>query len=292
MLKSEDLKKIRGIEISTRRLLDDLMSGGYRSSFKGQGVQFSEHRVYVPGDDIRHIDWKVSARTREPLVKKFEEERELSVLLVVDASASLSFGSSNRTKGEVSSEMAGMLAYAAAMAGDKVGLLLFSESVEKVIPLKKGKLHVSRILKEVMEYQPKFRRTRLADALDMAGRVMKHRGIIILVSDFIDDGYELSLRRLARRHDVVAIQVADRLESRVPAMGFLSVRDLESGEESMVQSESYAFRRWLEEFHQSHDTDTQSAWKSGRVEALRVESSDDPADLLSKFFSARARRRR
>jgi uncharacterized protein (DUF58 family) len=292
MLASDQIRKIRAIEFSTRRLLDDLMSGGYRSSFKGQGVQFSEHRVYVPGDDIRHIDWKVSARTREPLVKKFEEERELSVLLVVDASASLAFGSREKLKSETAAEIAGMLAYAAAMSGDKTGMLLFSEQVEKVLPLKKGKIHVSRILRELFEHRPRGRKTCLADALEMAGRVMKHKGIVVVVSDFIDEEYDISLRRLARRHDVVAIHVSDRLETGMPKSGLLKVVDPEGGGTQVIDPGSYLFQRWLQDFHQAHRTDTESAWKAGNVESLRIDTLQDPADLLVKFFNARTRRRR
>ncbi|MBU6376387.1 MAG: DUF58 domain-containing protein [Bdellovibrionales bacterium] len=292
MLGSEQIRRIRAIEFTTRRLLDDLMSGGYRSSFKGQGVQFSEHRVYVPGDDVRHIDWKVSARTRDPLVKKYEEERELSVLLVVDASASLSFGSVKQTKAEVAADMAGMLAYAAAMNGDKVGLILFSNAVERIVPLKKGKAHVSRILSEIIEHRPKANKTNLREALDVAGRVMKHRGIVILLSDFIDQDYDVSLRRLARRHDVIAIHVSDKLESSVPATGFLRVLDPESGHEQVILTGSYLFNRWLGEFHKGHQTDTETAWRAGRVESLQIDTSSDPVDLLVRFFSARSRRRR
>ncbi|NDD92715.1 DUF58 domain-containing protein [bacterium] len=292
MLGSDQIRRIRSIEFSTRRLLDDLMSGGYRSSFKGQGVQFSEHRVYVPGDDVRHIDWKVSARTREPLVKKYEEERELSVLLVVDASASLFFGSSERMKAEIAAETAGMLAYAAAMNGDKVGLILFSDGVERIVPLRKGKAHVSRILTEIMEYRPKTKKTRISDALDVAGRVMKHRGIVVLLSDFIDEEYDISLRRLARRHDVIAVHVSDKLEAAVPNAGFLRVIDPESGVEQVIQPGNYSFSKWLSEFHKGHQTDTESAWRAGRVDSLRIDTIEDPADLLVRFFASRARRRR
>lgn len=292
MLNSEQLKKIRSIEFSTRRLLDDLMSGGFRSSFKGQGVQFSEHRVYVPGDDIRHIDWKVSARTREPLVKKFEEERELSVLLVVDGSASLGLGSNEKTKSEIAIETAGMLAYSAAMSGDKVGLVVFSEVVEKVIPLKKGKTHVSRILAELMESRKRKPGTDISQALETASRLMKHRGIIIIVSDFIDDDYEVSLRRLARRHDVIAIHVYDRIERAFPKIGFLQMIDAESQDAHVVNTKSYLFSRWIEDFNLAHQTDTQSAWKAGKVDSLQVQTADDPSDLLVRFFNSRLRRRR
>ena len=213
---NDGIKKIRQLELTTRRLMDEVMSGAYRSSFKGQGVQFSKHRIYVPGDDVRHIDWKVSARTRDTLVKKFEEERELTVLVVVDVSGSQSFGSKERLKVDAATEIAGMLAFAASMGGDKVGMVLFSSEVEKILPPKKGKAHVSRLLKELMGFTPKSAGTDLGVGLDAAGRVMKHKGIIVVVSDFLAEGYETSLRRLARRHDVVAIQVQDHAEKSWP----------------------------------------------------------------------------
>lgn len=289
---SEGIKKIRQLELTTRRLLDEAMSGAYRSSFKGQGVQFSEHRIYVPGDDVRHIDWKVSARTRDTLVKKYEEERELTVLLVVDTSASQSFGSGSRLKSDASSEVAGMLAFAAAFGGDKVGMVLFSGGVERILPPRKGKAHVSRLLKDLMSHRPSSPRTNLAAALDAAGRVMKHKGIIVVVSDFLADGYDLALRRLARRHDVVAIQVRDELERSWPAVGFLKVVDPETGAAHVVDPGSYLFKKWIADFHATHATDRDTALRSGKADHLVVTAAEDMADALVRFFNARARRRR
>lgn len=288
---SEGIKKIRQLELTTRRLLDDVMTGGYRSSFKGQGVQFSEHRIYVPGDDVRHIDWKVSARTRDTLVKKFEEEREMNVLLVVDTSASLGFGSQTRLKSDAATEIAGMLAFAAALSGDKVGLVLFSSEVEKILPPKKGKAHVSRLLKDLMWHSPKSKDTQLSIALDAAGRVMKHKGIVVVVSDFLAEGYDLSLRRLARRHDVVAIQVQDVLEKEWPPVGFLQIIDPEKGTERTIDTGSYLFRRWVTDFMAVHSTDRDTAFKSSKADHLIVEAADDMADALVKFFRARSKRR-
>lgn len=289
---NDGIKKIRQLELTTRRLMDEVMSGAYRSSFKGQGVQFSEHRIYVPGDDVRHIDWKVSARTRDTLVKKFEEERELTVLVVVDVSGSQSFGSKERLKVEAATEIAGMLAFAASMGGDKVGMVLFSSEVEKILPPKKGKAHVSRLLKELMGFSPKSPGTDLGVGLDAAGRVMKHKGIIVVVSDFLAEGYETSLRRLARRHDVVAIQVQDPAEKSWPSIGFLNVVDPETGASHIVDPGSYQFKKWLADFHAIHHTDRDTAMKSGRTDHLVVSTADDMADALVKFFNSRARRRR
>ena len=214
MLPDELIKKVRLIEITTRKMVDDVMSGSYRSSFKGQGVQFSEHRVYQPGDDVRHIDWKVSARSREPLLKKYEEERELTVFLVVDVSGSESFGSDRKLKSQIAAEIAGMLAYAAVHTGDKVGVLLFGGRVEKIIPPKKGKQHILRVIRDILTYQHRTRGTDLKGALDAAGRIMKHSGVVFVISDFMAENYDISLKRLARRHDVVAVSIARRARAR------------------------------------------------------------------------------
>lgn len=292
MLAEELLKKVRRIEITTRRVVDDVMSGQFRTHFKGQGVQFSEHRQYVPGDDVRHIDWKVSARTRDPLIKKFEEERELSVLLVVDVSGSTDFGSAARIKRDVVAELGGMLAYAAVRTGDKVGALLFAGEVEEIIPPAKGRKHVLRIVRRLLEHAPRTRGTALADALDAAGRAMKHGGIVFVVSDFLAEGYERSLKRLARRHDVVAIRVADPRERAVPDVGRLLLADPETGEERLVDTGSYAFRKWVEEFLKSDQARARQSLQGGRVESLQVSTQEDYGEALVRFFNARSRRRR
>jgi uncharacterized protein (DUF58 family) len=292
MLSEELLKKVRRIEITTRRVVDDVMSGQFRTHFKGQGVQFSEHRQYVPGDDVRHIDWKVSARTRDPLIKKFEEERELSVLLVVDVSGSTDFGSAARIKRDVVAELGGMLAYAAVRTGDKVGALLFAGEVEEIIPPAKGRKHVLRIVRRLLEHAPRTRGTALADALDAAGRAMKHGGIVFVVSDFLAEGYERALKRLARRHDVVAIRVADPRERSVPDVGRLLFFDPETGEERLVDTGSYGFRKWVEEFLKSDEARARHSLQGGRVESLQVSTQEDYGEALVRFFSARSRRRR
>src|SRR6478672_9943959 len=185
MLSEELRKKVRLIEIQNRKVIDNVLTGQYRSHFKVHGVQFSEHRLYVPGDDIRHINWNVSARTRDPLVKKFEEERELSVFLVVDLSKSESFSSSTKLKSEVAAEIAGMLAYAASHTGDKVGVMLFAGEVEKIIRPKKGRQHILRIIRDMLAYRSTTKGTDLAGALDGAGRIMKHAGVVFVLSDFL-----------------------------------------------------------------------------------------------------------
>lgn len=292
MLSEELLKKVRLIEIATRRQVDDVMSGQYRSHFKGHGVQFSEHRVYVPGDDVRHIDWKVSARSREPLTKKYEEERELTMLLVVDVSASGWFGSTRKLKSEVAAEIGGMLAYAATHTGDKVGVMLFAGEVEKIVPPKKGRPHVQRIIRDLLSHQPKSRGTNLAAALESASRIMKHSGIVFVISDFIAEDYDIQLKRLGRKHDVVAVQVGDVREKKVPELGYALMVDPESGQERWVDTGSYAFKKWLAEFQTAHETDFKTALKGGRVEQLSISTQEDYGEAVVRFFRARGRKRR
>lgn len=292
MLPEELLRKVRLIEITTRKMVDDVMSGQYRSHFKGHGVQFSDHRQYVPGDDVRHIDWKASARSREPLIKKFEEERELTVLLLVDVSASEGFGSSRKLKGEVAAEVAGMLAYAASHTGDKVGVVLFGGEIEQIIPPKKGRQHILRIIRDLLSHRPRTRGTDLAGALERAGRVLKHSGVVFILSDFLAEDYELQLKRLARRHDVVAVSIGDPREAEIPSLGQILLMDPETGEERLVDTGSYAFKKWLKEFQVARAADLGTALKGGRIENLKIQTKDDYGEAVVRFFQARSRRRR
>lgn len=291
MLSDELLKKVRRIELTTRKMVDDAMSGQYRSHFKGHGVQFSEHRVYTPGDDVRHIDWKVSARSREPLLKKYEEERELNVFLVVDVSGSEGFGSSRKLKSEVVAEVGGMLAYAATLTGDKVGALLFAGEVEKTIRPKKGRQHVLRIVHDLLTHKPKSQGTQLSDALESADRLMKHAGIVFVISDFLTDGYELSLKKLAIRHDVIVIQVGDDRETQVPPAGIYLFRDPESGQEAMVDTASFQFKKWLKEQDTVRQKRLLDTIRSSRAELLRLKTGEDYPEAVVKFFRTRTRRR-
>ncbi len=290
-LPEELLKKVRHIEVTTRKLVNDAMSGQYRTRFKGHGMQFSEHRLYVPGDDVRHIDWKVTARTRDPLIKKYEEERELAVLLVVDVSGSEGFGSTARLKSEVAAEIGGMVAYAATHSGDKVGALLFSDTVEKVVPVRKGRQHVLRLIRDLLSYRPKGKGTDLGGALEAAGRIMKHQGIVFVLSDFIAGDYSTALKRLARRHDVIAVRIADERETEVPDVGRMLVLDPETGQERWLDTGSYQFKKWLNEFKKKHETETDAALKGGRVEQLKIMTKEDYGEAVVRFFRARKRRR-
>src|SRR6185369_8393965 len=242
MIPREILKKIRQIEIRTSRLVTESLAGAYHSVFKGQGMNFDEVREYQPGDEVRTIDWNVTARMNHPFIKKFVEERELTLMLVVDVSGSGLFGSRDQSKRELAAEIASVLAFSAIRNNDKVGLLLFTDEVEKFIPPRKGRGHVLRVIREVLFFEPKRRGTDLVNALEFMGRVLPHRSIAVVISDFLMPGQDArpdtgalprpvqtALRMANRRHDVVAVQITDRYETELPALGRLTLEDAETG---------------------------------------------------------------
>ncbi len=290
MLSEEVRRKVRLIEFTTRKMVDDALSGSYKSRFKGQGVQFSEHRLYMAGDDVRHIDWKVSARSRDPVIKKFEEERELNVLILVDVSGSKRFGSHAKLKSEVAAEIAGLLSYAAVHTGDKVGLLLFSEKVEKILPPKKGRSHIQRIINEVLSFEPKYQGTKLSLAFDSANRILKHSGVIFILSDFLDKDYEISLKRLAKKHDVTALTITDPREHNLPNVGSLTFWDAEAGAEVFVDTGSFRFRQWFEEMTKGRAQNFTASMKNSGVDQLTVSSHENYIDLVVKFFQKKLKR--
>jgi uncharacterized protein (DUF58 family) len=292
MLSEELLQKVRLIEIKTRRAVDEVISGQYKSHFKGHGVQFSEHRLYVPGDDVRHINWNVSARTKEPLVKKFDEERELTVFLVVDISGSETFGSSTKLKSEIAAEIGGMLAYAACHTGDKVGLLIFAGEVELIIPPKKGRQHILRIIRELLAHTSRSKGTNLLGALEATGRIMKHSGIVFVISDFMTDNYEVALRRLSKKHDIVAVSIGDERETEIPDIGQILLFNPETEEEQLVDTSSHAFKKWFTSYQKQFESKTKAAFKSSRVETLKVLTKEDYGEAVVRFFRARSRKRR
>lgn len=239
----ELLKKVRKIEIKTRRLSDHIFSGEYHSSFKGRGMTFSEVRQYQFGDDIRSIDWNVTARYNEPYVKVFEEERELTMMLVVDISGSEFFGTTQQFKRDILTEISATLAFSAIQNNDKVGLLLFSDEIELFIPPKKGKTHVLRIIRELIEFKPKSKKTDLTQALKYLSNVMKKKAIVFILSDFIDTGYDNALKIVGKKHDVTGIRVYDKLETELPKLGMVPMRDAESGEIILVNTNSKGVRK-------------------------------------------------
>ncbi|WP_394420334.1 DUF58 domain-containing protein [Tenacibaculum mesophilum] len=238
----ELLKKVRKIEIKTRRLSNHIFGGEYHSTFKGRGMTFSEVRQYQYGDDIRAIDWNVTARYNEPYVKVFEEERELTMMLMVDVSGSEFFGTSEQFKKDTVTEIAATLAFSAIQNNDKVGLLLFSDQVELYIPPKKGKSHVLRIIRELIEFQPKSKQTNISEALKFLSNIMKKKAIVFILSDFMDDDYERTLKIVGNKHDVTGIRVYDKHDVEIPNLGMVQMLDAETGKTQLVNTNSKAVR--------------------------------------------------
>ncbi len=242
----ELLKKVRKIEIKTRRLSDHVFGGEYHSTFKGRGMTFSEVRQYQFGDDVRNIDWNVTARYNEPYIKVFEEERELTMMLMVDVSASKLFGTKNSFKDEMATEIAATLAFSATQNNDKIGLILFTDQIELYIPPKKGRFHVLRIIRELLEFKPKSKQTNLDEALKFLSNVMKKKAIVFLLSDFISEDYKQTLKIVSNKHDITGIRIYDQHEETIPNLGLVQMIDEESGELMLVDTSSkqtrYALR--------------------------------------------------
>ncbi|MFC5047639.1 DUF58 domain-containing protein [Aquimarina hainanensis] len=239
----ELLKKVRKIEIKTRRLSDHIFGGEYHSTFKGRGMTFSEVRQYQFGDDVRNIDWNVTARYNEPYVKVFEEERELTMMLMVDASGSQLFGTKQQFKKEIITEIAATLAFSATQNNDKIGLILFTDEIELFIPPKKGRSHVLRIIRELLEFEPKSKQTNITEALKFLSSVMKKKAIVFMLSDFIADEYQQTLKIVGKRHDVTGIRVYDQREEEIPNLGLVQMEDEETGESVLVNTSSKKVRR-------------------------------------------------
>ncbi|MBM6500414.1 DUF58 domain-containing protein [Flavobacterium macrobrachii] len=270
------LKKVRKIEIKTRRLSDHIFSGEYHTSFKGRGMTFSEVRQYQFGDDIRAIDWNVTARYNEPYVKVFEEERELTMMLMVDISGSENFGTKNQLKSEIVTEIAATMAFSATQNNDKIGLILFSDDIELYIPPKKGKSHVLRIIRELIEFQPKSKKTDLSQALKFLSATQKKKAIVFLISDFmVDDDYEKTLKIAGKKHDVTGIRVYDQREEKMPNVGVIEVEDAESGKIITIDTTSKKARiEYEKNYHEkvNYFKDIFSKCGSGTV-STRVDES-------------------
>jgi uncharacterized protein (DUF58 family) len=271
----ELLKKVRKIEIKTRRLSDHIFGGEYHSTFKGRGMTFSEVRQYQFGDDVRNIDWNVTARYNEPYVKVFEEERELTMMLMADVSGSKLFGTAYQFKNEIVTEIAATLAFSATQNNDKIGLILFSDEVELYIPPKKGRSHVLRIIRELIEFEPKSKLTNVAEALKFLSNVMKKKAIVFVLSDFIADDYQHTLKIASGRHDVTGIRVYDKHEAEIPNLGMVQMLDEETGESVLVNTSSKKVRRNYAKYYQEKvDYYKESFTKSGAgVMDCRVDES-------------------
>ena len=290
MIPREVLKQVRRVEIATRGLVNDVFSGEYHSVFKGLGMSFAEVREYQYGDDIRNIDWNVTARAGAPFVKVFEEERELTVVLLVDVSGSGDFGTGGRMKEEVAAEICAILAFSAIRNNDKVGLILFSDRIEKFVPPRKGRRHVLRVLRELIYTRAAGRRTDIGAALEYLARVISRRAVVFVVSDFLAAGHERALAVAARRHDLVAIRIGDRREAELPDIGFVDFEDAESGERVTVNLSDQVFRHTFAADAQAAGEARTQLFRRTGVDVVEVSADRPYIERLMRFFRERARR--
>ena len=282
------LKKVRQIEIKTRGLSNNIFAGQYHSAFKGRGMAFSEVREYQFGDDIRDIDWNVTARLHKHFVKVFEEERELTVMLLIDVSGSRDFGSVNVMKKEVITEIAATLAFSAIQNNDKIGVVFFSDKIEKFIPPQKGKKHILYVIRELIDFQPDKKQTNIAQALKYLINAIKKRCTAFLISDFIDkDGFKDALTIANRKHDVVAIQVYDRRETELPAVGLMKIKDAETGQERWIDSSSARVRAAYKEWWDRRQAAMSDSFKKCRVDSVSIRTEDDYVKALIALFDKR-----
>ncbi len=285
---NELLKRVRRIEIKTRKLTDNVFAGEYHSAFKGRGMSFSEVREYQLGDDVRDIDWNVTARMNRPYVKVFEEERELTLMLLIDLSASQTFGTKERTQRELAAEIAATLAFSALQNNDKVGVLFFTDRVEKFIPPQKGKKHVLYIIRELLNFEPAGKGTDIGGALEYLVRILPKRSIAFVLSDFLTDGdYERPLCVAARKHDVVALQVYDRLLAQLPDVGLLRVTDAETGQERYVDTSSRAVRNSQQKWWSEQQTALQQLFRRSKVRFTSIATHADYVRPLISLFAQR-----
>ncbi|HQU57742.1 MAG TPA: DUF58 domain-containing protein [Saprospiraceae bacterium] len=285
---SELLKKVRKIEIKTKGLSKHLFSGEYHSAFKGRGMSFSEVRDYQFGDDVRNIDWNVTARTGNPHVKIFEEERELTVMLLIDMSQSSFFGTAHQLKNEIMTEICAVLAFSAINNNDKVGVLFFSNKAEKFIPPQKGRQHILRIIRELIDFEPEGRGTDIGLTLQYFNNMIKKRSICFILSDFLSMGYESPLRIAARRHDVVGINIIDPREEGLPDVGLIRAHDAESGEIRWIDTSSKRLREDYARWHQEHLAYFVSTFRKTGAGAVNIRTDESYVNALLKFFQQRS----
>lgn len=290
MLTKELLKQVRQIEIRTKGLVNQVFSGEYHSVFKGRGMEFSEVREYQFGDDIRNIDWNVTARFGHPYIKVFEEERELTVILMVDLSGSLMFGSVSKTKQRIAAELSAILAFSALKNNDKVGLILFTDKIEKFVPPRKGRKHVLRIIREVLSFEPEGKATNLRGALEYMNNTIKKRSIAFLISDFMDEGYEKILRIVGRKHDLVGIVLDDRREKEIPNIGLVKLSDAETGEERWIDTSSDRVRRQMQIYIKEKEKIRKSVFITSRLDSVEVTTGSNYIQPLVQFFRRREKR--
>ncbi len=290
MIPAEVMQKIRRIQIRTSHMVNEILAGAYHSVFKGQGMEFDRVREYVPGDDIRMIDWNVTARTGEPHVKVLEEERELTVMLLVDVSGSGRFGSVSRFKNELAAELCAVLAFSAIKNNDKVGLIMFTDEVELYVPPDKGSRHVLRVIREVLYYEPKGVKTNIPEALHFLNGVARRHAVAFLVSDFMEADHESALRIANRRHDVIAVTVTDPREEELPNVGLVHVRDAETGREVLVDSSDARVRKAYADAAVKRAFERDEIFRRTRVDSIHVRTDRDYIDEIYRFFRRREMR--
>ncbi|HON10922.1 MAG TPA: DUF58 domain-containing protein [Chitinispirillaceae bacterium] len=289
MIPKEVLQKIRRIEIKTKRVVDSILSGEYHSAFKGKGMEFLEVRCYTEGDDIRNIDWNVTARMGEPYVKKHVEERELTVMLMVDASASGSFGTVNKFKGETAVELCALLAFSAIKNNDRVGLIIFTSGVELFIPPKKGKNHVLHVIRQLLYFKPSQRGTNISEAVKFLNRVQTKRAVVFLVSDFFSPPFDAAVRIAARKHDLIAVKITDPRENIFPDVGLIELEDAESGNTILVDSGSRKFREFYNREMQKKTEEISSLFRTTGIDEIKVSTETEYVEPLVRFFKKRER---
>ncbi len=290
MLTKELLKQVRQIEIRTKGLVNHLFSGEYHSVFKGRGMEFSEVREYQYGDDVRNIDWNVTARFGHPFIKVFEEERELTVMLMVDISGSLMFGSVSKTKQRVAAELSAILAFSALKNNDKVGLILFTDKIEKFVPPRKGNIHVLRIIREVLSFEPEGNATDIKAALEFMNNAIKKRSIIFLLSDFLDEDYEEILRVVSKKNDLIGVVLDDRRENEIPPIGLIKFTDAETGEERWIDTSNKRVRRVMKEARREAIAKRNTMFLTSKLDRIHVQTGVDYIKPLVQFFRMREKR--
>ena len=290
MIPKEIIKKIRRIQITTNRMVSDVFAGEYLSVFKGRGMEFNEVREYQPGDEVRDIDWNVTARMGRPFIKKFVEERELTVMLVVDASGSSQFGSRKCFKSELAAELCAVLAFSAIRNKDKVGLIVFTDRIEKFVPPAKGSRHVLRVIREILYFKPRGKKTDISLALEYLNKVTRRSTVSFLVSDFKGADFKQTLKIAARRHDLIAVMISDPREREFPGVGLVRLEDAETGEEIMVDSSDPDFRRNYETLNREEEEKTLRLFRGSSVDCIRISTSRPYETALLRFFRQRERR--
>ena len=290
MIPAEILKKVRLIEIKTRHIVNNIFGGEYHSAFKGMGMEFAEVREYYPGDDIRAIDWNVTARTGKPFIKKYDEERELTVMLIVDVSASGFFGTGESLKSDIMIELASILSFSAIKNNDKVGLLLFSDKIEEFIPPKKGKSHVLRVIREMIYHKAKDRKTDISIALEHIQKVLKRKSIIFLLSDFWDDSYQQTMKLINKKHDLINIQILDKAEIVIPKLGMVKFHDAETQKSAWIDTNNKQVQNISTKYIQNKNKVIKEFCKKNIIDFISIDTAEGYLNPLEQFFSNRLHR--